>query len=367
MKIAIISTMRGYSWAGTEEVWYHFARLAMEDGHELMLGADSMVVDSSQVAELGKLGMQAVARKIFRPMRFFLLKQRFLPDMKPIQDFTPDVVLINAGSPMDHIYSGYLWEFCRKLSAPKVFFCHFNSDRLRIPDRKFLRDSFQEMSGMVFVSADNKRVLERQIGSRLQNSRVILNGPRLKLDKPLKWPNGPIRFAQVARLETEWKGHDFLLETLSSDRWKDRDWTLTIFGNGPEEDYIRGLVSMYGLGSKVEFGGYVRNMEEVYAVHHALLLPSRGEGTPLAALEAMMCGRPVIATDVGGNREIIDDGVQGFIAEAPTALSFGNALERAWEKREQWETLGSKANEKARQLEFANPPRQLLEYLSTFA
>lgn len=367
MKIAIISTMRGYAWAGTEEVWYHFARLAIEEGHEVMLGADSKVVDSVQVSELRELGMKAVARKIFHPMRAFLLKQRFLPDMRPIRDFSPDVVLINAGSPLDHIYSVYLWDFCKSLKAPKVFFCHFNSDRLKIPDRKLLRASFLEMSGMVFVSEDNKRVLERQLGARLKNSRVIVNGPRLRLDEPIKWPDGSVKFAQVARLETEWKGHDILLETLSSGNWPARDWTLTIFGNGPEEDYIRDLVSMYDLTGKVSFGGYVRSMEEVYAGHHALLLPSRGEGTPLAALEAMMCGRPVIATDVGGNREIIDEGVSGYIAEAPTAASFGKALERAWAVRQDWRQIGRNAHNRACELEGLNPPRQLLNYLSGMA
>lgn len=367
MKIAIISTMQGYSWAGTEEVWYHFAKLAMEKGHEIMLGADKAVVESEQVRELAGLGMRTAARTRFRPMRLFLFKQRVCPDMSAVRKFAPDVVLINAGSPLDHLYSAYIWNFCRDLDAPKVFFCHFNSDRLRIPDRAALKETFNQMDGLVFVSEDNRRVLERQLSMPFSSAKVIVNGPRLKLEQALAWPDGPVAFAQVARLETEWKGHDILLETLAGNEWRERDWSLSIFGSGPEEQYIRDLVALYRLEKKVSFAGYVRDMQEVYAAHHLLLLPSRGEGTPLAALEAMMCGRPVVATDVGGNAEIIDDGLSGFIAEAPTANSFGRALERAWKQRNDWQLIGARAHDRAVQLAEADPPGRLLEYLSTFA
>jgi glycosyltransferase involved in cell wall biosynthesis len=167
----------------------------------------------------------------------------------------------------------------------------------------------------------------------------------------------------VARLETEWKGHDILLEVLSAEKWKRREWELTIFGNGPDRKYIQDLIAMFGLQSKVKFGGYVRSVEQIYKNHHALLLPSRGEGLPLSALEAMMCGRPVITTDVGGNREIIEEQQSGFVADAPTPASFGRALELAWRLREDWEAIGKNAAKKARELEAENPPRKLLHYL----
>ena len=52
---------------------------------------------------------------------------------------------------------------------------------------------------------------------------------------------------------------------------------------------------------------------------------------PLALVEAMLCGRTAVVTDVGGNAEWIEDGETGFVAEAATAKSFGAALkERGW-------------------------------------
>ncbi|MDF1712088.1 MAG: glycosyltransferase family 4 protein, partial [Akkermansiaceae bacterium] len=134
---------------------------------------------------------------------------------------------------------------------------------------------------------------------------------------PLPQENS-IRFANVARLETTWKGQDILARVMAEPQWRERDCTLNCFGLGPEDKYIKELIGITDCGEKMRMAGYVRDMESLWNQHHALLLPSRGEGTPLVAVEAMMCGRPVIATDVGGNAEIIEDGVTGFFAEAPT-------------------------------------------------
>jgi glycosyltransferase involved in cell wall biosynthesis len=76
-------------------------------------------------------------------------------------------------------------------------------------------------------------------------------------------------------------------------------------------------------------------------------MPSRSEGTPLALVEAMICGRPSVVTDVGGNLEWVEEPRNGFIAEAPTVRSFGKALERAWMARDRWPSLGAAAREDA--------------------
>ena len=85
-------------------------------------------------------------------------------------------------------------------------------------------------------------------------------------------------------------------------------------------------------------------------------MPSRIEGLPLAVIEAMLCERPVIATDVAGS-EVIEDGVSGFLADAPTVRSLGNALERFWAKREEAREIGARAAERIRCLVPPDPAR----------
>jgi glycosyltransferase involved in cell wall biosynthesis len=67
-------------------------------------------------------------------------------------------------------------------------------------------------------------------------------------------------------------------------------------------------------------------------------------------VEAMLCGRPVVATNVAGHSELIEDGVVGFLADAPTAASVAKALERLWERRSEAEQLGKAAAARIRQL-----------------
>jgi glycosyltransferase involved in cell wall biosynthesis len=70
----------------------------------------------------------------------------------------------------------------------------------------------------------------------------------------------------------------------------------------------------------------------------------------------MLCGRPVVATDVAG-AEVVEDGITGFLAEAPTVGCVGNALERFWERREEAKEIGAAAAERIRQLVPPDPVR----------
>jgi glycosyltransferase involved in cell wall biosynthesis len=82
---------------------------------------------------------------------------------------------------------------------------------------------------------------------------------------------------------------------------------------------------------------------EIWKTNHALVLPSRYEGLPIALVEAMLCGRFGIVTNVSGNVEVVENNVNGFIAEAPKTVYLDGALERAWVKRDQWGVIGQKA------------------------
>src|SRR5262249_57889837 len=70
-----------------------------------------------------------------------------------------------------------------------------------------------------------------------------------------------------------------------------------------------------------------------------------GEGKPLALTEAMLCGRPAVVTDVGGNAELVSDGVTGFVAKSATLAGIRDALERSWMERNSWAEIGARAHE----------------------
>lgn len=213
-----------------------------------------------------------------------------------------------------------------------------------------LRDAYLNATGNFFVSRGNQRLAETMLGVPIPRAAIVCNPYRVAHDQPFTWPaqDDPWRLACVGRLFPWAKGQDLLLHALAGERWRSRDFRLTLVGAGPCREGLVRLAQTLELTDKVEFAGWVEDVAGIWKDHHALVLPSRYEGMPLAVLEALLCGRPCIVTDVAGNAEFITDGENGFLAEAPTRTAVDAALERAWRRRAEGEAMGRKAWERAR-------------------
>jgi N-acetyl-alpha-D-glucosaminyl L-malate synthase BshA len=94
---------------------------------------------------------------------------------------------------------------------------------------------------------------------------------------------------------------------------EDRPLRLLLVGEGPELARAEQLCRQLGIEDRVEFLGTVGNIEEVLAHADVFLLPSETESFGLAALEALACEVPVVASRIGGVPEVVEDGVSGFL------------------------------------------------------
>jgi glycosyltransferase involved in cell wall biosynthesis len=115
----------------------------------------------------------------------------------------------------------------------------------------------------------------------------------------------------VGRL-TRQKGFDLLLRAFALVRAGHPDWTVTIFGVGPERESLGTLADSLGIAASVKFAGTDPLIESWMARAGLVVQPSRFEGFPNAVLEAMGLGAPVISADCpSGPRDLITDGVDG--------------------------------------------------------
>lgn len=101
---------------------------------------------------------------------------------------------------------------------------------------------------------------------------------------------------------------------------------LFIAGNGPELCNLSNLVKENGLEDNVEFLGYTLRLNEYYNIADCSVACSFREGLPLNVMEAMLCGNAVVASNNRGHRELVEDGVTGFIVQATDEVGFADKI-----------------------------------------
>jgi len=368
MRIGIISTMVGAPWGGSEELWAATAMAARSDGHQVAVAMGRYPWDSPALSKLVAAGVRLFRPTLLRYGRIGAACYRFCPQYLAVLAWKPDIVLVSQGM----AYDPFLMRRFRLLGkhlkrTPYVLLCQYNDDRV-LPDsiRAAAKVYFANARTVAFVAKDNMAAAQRQLVDQISNGIVVQNPLNLNSLEAVAWPEtiAPSPIACVARLEAGTKGHDILLAVLAQSRWRERAFRLSLYGTGSGEKYIRDLIAFYGLGDKVNMAGHVADIRSVWAKEQLLVLASRGEGTPLALLEAMTCGRPAVVTSVGGNSDWVADGVNGFLAAAPTVESLSAAMESAWESRAVWRNMGEAARQMTLDRLDPDPGRALLNILT---
>ena len=113
-----------------------------------------------------------------------------------------------------------------------------------------------------------------------------------------------------------------------------RNFKIIIMGDGPERRALEYTVAQEGLQETVIFTGFVTDVEEWLPAMDIFVLPSLSEGTPMALLEAMSKGRPVIASRVGGVPMVVDDNITGFLVEPGNSAAIAEKIRYIKENEE---------------------------------
>jgi glycosyltransferase involved in cell wall biosynthesis len=152
----------------------------------------------------------------------------------------------------------------------------------------------------------------------------------------------------LGRLETQ-KGLPYLVEALRLLSESGSRAFLLVVGSGREEERLREMVSRFGLEVCVQFLGMRRDVPEIHRAMDVFVLPSLWEGLPIALLEAMASGLPVVATPVGGVPEVVKNGKNGLLVPTKDPVALAEALRKIRQDPLLAEELGREGRETVRE------------------
>lgn len=356
----IISTCP-HAWGGSEELWRGAALHLVKAGHAVHIFKTHVQAEHPRIAELRAAGCTITDLLAPPPVRLRLhhraLPARWRPQPleaeqllgQALHQLQPHLTLISQGSNLDGIA---LAQLCARLHHPYALVAQKAAEIFLVYDegRQAAQQAYQAAQHCFFVSRHNLALTQCQLALALPRASVVFNPVNVPYGGGLPAP--PVadvwQLACVARLDVLDKGQDLLLHVLARPHWREQPLHLTFFGAGPQRQALVELADFLGISAQISFAGQVADVPGIWRTHHALVLPSRYEGLPLALVEAMLSGRPAIATPAGGISELLVDNVTGFLATAPTIDALDEALTRAWARRADWPQLGAQAARHAR-------------------
>ena len=191
-------------------------------------------------------------------------------------------------------------------------------------------------------------------GIRKEKVRVVHNGvdlgkyePVSVIDAKLKMgydPEAPL-FGVFGRLSNE-KGQRVALEAMFILLASHPNARLVLAGDGVDRDDLEAAADALGITQSVQFAGFVRNVRHLMSACDAVVAPSLKEGFGLSAVEAMALERPVVASAVGGLKEIVVEGETGVLVPPNDPRALAESLVRLVKDKSLVQSLGKRGRER---------------------
>jgi glycosyltransferase involved in cell wall biosynthesis len=320
MRVLMVSgdPINGDHYGGVEEHTNNLIKYLSKnnqiDLHVLMFSNPASNSLSQQVHFLKRL----TERKYPYPLLFIFDILRLI---KIINNYSPDVVHFQATSPLFCITA--LWIQKKFTTLLTVHGILMHEVRYMTEQNIFINNISRFIEKYAFIKLENIIVVAPQVQDMIRSVRkkkiyVVPNGievDNIETIKPAIIKNNNT-IIYVGNL-VERKGVHFLLKALISIKRKIPNIYLLIAGSGPQEESLRHMVLKHNLNDNVCFLGFIRGEEKYSYIKAAkiLVLPTLWESLPIVILEGMACGKPIVASNVGGIPFLINDGTNGYLID----------------------------------------------------
>ncbi|KAM3099320.1 glycosyltransferase [Phormidesmis sp. 146-35] len=311
-------------------------------GAEISLG--HLVATASEKIEITVVGVSSLVVNAIADRRSqssrICLSDNFLDHLLTFNRLRPDIIHINLCTPwacLTALSAALLLPYARVIRVDQLPLR--TTDAIALWRTRFLS---LRVDAHVAVGEASSRKMEDFYALGRHSVISIPNGvPDLGEPKPLP-QRKPMIVGSIGRLDAM-KAHDILLRAIA----QVENTQVVILGEGDQRNSLEQLAAELGIGDRVTLPGWVENPRAYLPQFDVVALPSRSEGFPLAMVEAMLAGIPVIATRVGSMPEAITDGETGMLIEKNDVNGLVNSLRRLRDDPRLRIRLGQQARKKA--------------------
>ena len=181
---------------------------------------------------------------------------------------------------------------------------------------------------VIFENRDDQQTF---VNRRLlkESQATVIEGTGVDINRFIPYPEETGRLSVVMPGRLLWdKGVGTFVDAAKILQ-KDNDLRIAVVGRpdpGNPANIDDSQLRLWAEEGLIELWGFREDMEEVYRQAHIICLPSMGEGLPTVLIEAAASGRPIVATDVPGCREVVEHGVNGFLVAPNDPIALAEAI-----------------------------------------
>jgi glycosyltransferase involved in cell wall biosynthesis len=323
---------------------------------------------------------------VFSGLPFILELYKYFKHLKDlVEKFEIDVIQTHLLRSMD-----FLVLFLRRRKGPRIYWTFHNSlfdlredhlakHRWSLKLKRFSHHVLywlgsKWVDGIIAVSQDVKTaILDTMFGISENKISIIRNCvdfrryqlviDRQKVRKELGFTEKERLGVVVATFKRQ-KGHQYLIEAAATLKRKYPEFHLLFVGDGELKIDLEKSVAELNLDENIHFLGSRSDVPLILAASDMFILPSLWEGLPMALIEAMASGLPVIATKVSGTSEVMVDGKTGILVEPGNSSELASAIEKILVDPDKIRAMGTFSQRRVEDLFSAK--KQAAEYIELF-
>jgi glycosyltransferase involved in cell wall biosynthesis len=309
VRVAFVNT-RSDAVGGSQVHVRDLAHALRRMGHDVMafVGGDGPVLQFLADKGVPYVSLRHLVHEIRPPSDARALREA----CAALHAFGPDVISTHTSK------AGVVGRVAAKaLGVPSIFTAHgWNfTDGIEDCNRGFrvgMERTCARLSARIITvsEADRQLALRHRVAAPAKVQTIHNGMPDVSRALRADPATQPPRIVMVARFEPQ-KDHRTFLEAMSG--LAHLPWEVEFIGGGPLLDEMRQLAARLGIVDRIDFAGARNDVPERLARAQVFALVSNWEGLPRSIIEAMRAGLPVIASDVGGTREMVVTGETGFL------------------------------------------------------